>query len=136
MLARAIQKNIAVTSRKAGLVCDLIRGKEIKQAGIILQNTHKRVAKIILKLLNQAIANATNNHAMDASKLYVYNAIANQGTTIKRTLPRAKGSADLLKLRHSHIEITLSDDKNERKNEVAKTKAKKSKKVSKEGGAE
>jgi hypothetical protein len=60
--------------------------------------------------LNSAIANATNNHQMIGEKLYVFAVTANQGATIKRSLPRAKGSANMIRKRHSHIEIVLSDD--------------------------
>jgi ribosomal protein L22 len=128
MKAIALQKNIHLSARKAGLVCDLIRNKPIKHAIVILQNTPKKAAQLTLKILNSAIANATNNHGMKADALYVYNAIANQGTTIKRTMERAKGSADLLKKRHCHIYVTLSDDKNEKEKDLLAIKAKKAKK--------
>ena len=118
MQARASQSNIHVSPRKAKLVCDLIRNRPVTEALTILENTHKKTAVFLKKLLHQAIANATNNHAMQADKLYVYTVVANQGSTLKRTMPRAKGSADLIRKRHTHLEIVLSDDKNERKKEV------------------
>lgn len=123
MKARAIQRYIHSSSQKAKLVVDLIRNKPVIDALNILKNTNKKMAVLVEKLLNQAIANATNNHAMDASKLYVYHIVANQAPTLKRTNPRARGSADLLKKRYCHIEIILSDDENERKNDIAKQKA-------------
>lgn len=122
MKARAIQRNIHSSAQKAKLVVDLIRNKPVIDAIAILENTNKKIAPIVLKLLNQAISNATNNHAMDASKLYVYHIVANQAPTLKRTNPRARGSADLLKKRYCHIEIILSDDVNERTNEIKKQK--------------
>ncbi|RXY96851.1 50S ribosomal protein L22 [Malacoplasma penetrans] len=118
MQARAIQKNIHVSPRKAKLVCDLIRNKPVTNALSILENTNKKTAVFLKKLLHQAIANATNNHAMQADKLYVYHVVANQGSTLKRTSPRAKGSADLIRKRHTHLEIVLSDDVNERNKEI------------------
>lgn len=122
MKARAIQKNIHLSPRKAKLVCDLIRNKNVKEALNILAHTPKKAAPIILKLLNSAIANATNNHALSADKLYIYHIVANQGSTLKRTSPRAKGSADLIRKRHCHIEIVLSDDVNERQKDLQKIK--------------
>jgi ribosomal protein L22 len=123
MTTRVIQKNVHISPRHAGLVCDLIRGKDVKAALVILQNTEKKTASILIKLLNSAIANATNNHKMNADKLYVYQALANQGVTIKRTLPRAKGSANLLRKRHSHLEIILSDDAQQKTKDFEAMKA-------------
>ena len=122
MKARAIQRYIHSSSQKAKLVVDLIRNKPVDDALNILRNTDKKMAPVVLKLLNQAIANATNNHAMDASKLYVYHIVANQAPTLKRTNPRARGSADLLKKRYCHIEIILSDDPDERAKDIKKQK--------------
>ena len=118
MQAKASQANIHVSPRKAKLVCDLIKNKPVTEALTILENTHKKTAVFLKKLLHQAIANATNNHAMQADKLYVYTVVANQGSTLKRTMPRAKGSADLIRKRHTHLKIVLSDDQNERKKEI------------------
>lgn len=123
MKARAIQKNIHLSSRKAKLVCDLIRNKKVTDALITLEHTNKKAAQIIIKILNSAIANATNNNGLMADKLYIYHIVANQGRTLKRTSPRAKGSADLIRKRHCHIEIVLSDDLDERKKDIAKIKA-------------
>lgn len=129
MKARAIQRNIHLSPRKAKLVCDLIRNKKVTDALVILENTHKKAAPIISKLLSSAIANATNNHAMSAEKLYVYHIVANQGSTLKRTSPRAKGSADLIRKRHCHIEIIVSDDANERQKDLDAIKALKAKRA-------
>lgn len=124
MKVRAIQRNVHVASRKANLVCALIRNKKVTDALIILDNTEKKTARIMKKILNSAIANATNNHSMDVNKLYVYGAFANQGRTIKRSMPRARGAADMIKKRHSHLEIILSDDTNQRQVDLTKTKTK------------
>lgn len=135
MVNKVIQRNIHISHRKAQLVCDLIRNKPIKEATVILKNTDKKFAPICLKLLNSAIANATNNHAMNAEKLYVYNIFANQGPTWKRTMPRARGSADIIFKRTTHLEIHLSDNPNERKLELdarKKRPAKKTKTTEKE----
>ncbi|MGL4647194.1 MAG: 50S ribosomal protein L22 [Mycoplasmoidaceae bacterium] len=122
MKAKAIQRYIHISSQKAKLVVDLVRNLPVTEALIILENTNKKAAPIVKKLLVQAIANATNNHAMDGSKLYIYKIVANQAPTLKRTNPRARGSADLLKKRYSHIEITVSDDQEELKKDLQKIK--------------
>lgn len=125
---RVIQRNIHISHRKASLVIDLIRGKSVQEAKRILENTQKKFAPIVLKLLKQAVANAENNTKLEVNKLYVYYIVANQGPTMKRNLPRAKGSADRLFKRTTHLEIVLSDDPKERELELAAIKAKKSKK--------
>ncbi len=129
MKARAIQRNIHLSPRKAKLVCDLIRNKKVTDALVMLEQVHKKAAPIISKLLSSAMANATNNHAMSAEKLYIYHIVANQGSTLKRTSPRAKGSADLIRKRHCHIEIILSDDVNERKKDLDAIKQLKAKRA-------
>jgi ribosomal protein L22 len=129
MKAYAIQRNVHVSARKANLVCNLIRYKTVAQALIILDNADKKTAPILKKLLNSAVANATNNHQMIGEKLYIYGVTANQGSTIKRSLPRAKGSANMIRKRHSHLQIILSDDPHQREQDrlgikTHKTKAK------------
>jgi len=119
MYTYAIQKQIHISPRKLGLVCDLIRGKNVKEAQKILLNLDKKSSKIVYKVLNSAISNATHNMNMDINKLYVLNALANQGSTLKRTIPRAKGSANLLRKRHSHLTIFVSNDVND-KNQLHK----------------
>lgn len=120
--ARAIQRNIHISSRKAKLVCDLIRNKPVQEALSILEHTNKKAATYLKKLLDQAISNAVNNHALKADKLYIFKVVANQGPTLKRTMPRAKGSADLIRKRYSHLEIIVSDDPNEKQKELQKIK--------------
>ncbi len=96
MTTKAIQRNLRVSPQKLRLVIDLIRGKNVAEAITILNTTNKKSAPLIKKLLLSSIANATNNHAMDADKLYIYKIIGNQAPSYKRTLPRAKGSADII----------------------------------------
>ncbi len=129
MKAYAIQRNIRVSSSKAKLVCDLIRGKKVKDAIVILDHTEKKMAPIIKKLLNSAIANATNTKGFSSvDNLYIYHIVANQGTTMKRALPRAKGSSNMIRKRTSHIEIVLSDDPKQKEKDLLAIKAKKAKK--------
>ncbi|GMO16367.1 MAG: hypothetical protein Ta2E_07610 [Mycoplasmoidaceae bacterium] len=110
MKSFAIQKSIHISPRKLGLVCDLVRGKNAIEAQTILTNLDKKGAKILLKLLNSAIANGTNNFGMNLSKMYILETVANEAAMLKRTLPRAKGSASMLRKRHSHLSIVVSDD--------------------------
>jgi len=115
MQTSAKQKQIHISPRKLGLVCDLIRGRKALEAQKILTNLDNKGAKIVLKLLNSAIANASNNHGMDIKNLYILIINANQGKILYRTLPKAKGSASRLRKRHSLLVITLSDNLNDKK---------------------
>lgn len=105
--ARAIAKNVRVTPRKARLVMDLVRGKDVKEALGILANLNKAAATPVSKLIKSAAANATNNFGMDADKLYVATIYANDGLRMKRYMPRAKGSASGLVKRCSHITVVV-----------------------------
>ncbi len=82
--AKAVVKIQRISPRKARLVADLFRGKDVKVALGILNNTNKKASQLFIKLLNSAIANATNNHGMDASKLFVKEVLVNEGPTLKR----------------------------------------------------
>ena len=117
------QQAIHISSQKANLVCDLIRNKSCKEAIVILDNTAQKSARYIKKLLQSAMANATNNHAMVANNLYIYQITANQGKTLKRMIPRAKGSGSSIRKRFVTIVITLSDDKDQKKKDLAAIKA-------------
>lgn len=114
MIARAIQRNVHVSPKKATLCCRLIRNKPMEVALRILDNQPQKTAKYLKKLLLSAAANAVNNHAMMGNKLYVFSSVANKGRTLKRTLTRAKGRADLIRKRFSHLEVCVSDDPKER----------------------
>ncbi len=112
------QSLIHVSSQKANLVCDLVRYQPATKALVILDNTPNKTAKFIRKTLSSAIANATNNHAMNAADLYIYEITANQGKTLKRMLPRAKGSSSPIRKRFVTIKIVLSDDKQQKKTDL------------------
>ena len=109
--ARCTAKYIRIPSRKVHIVLDLIRGKSADQALAILMNTPKAASPVVAKVLNSAIANAENNLDLDRSTLYVAEAYANQGPTLKRYWARSHGRADLIKKHTSHITIVL-DQKN------------------------
>lgn len=101
--AKAHVKMQRVSVSKAKLVANLFRGKDVATAIAILHNTSKKSAPIFLKLLNSAIANATNNHSMDASKLFVKEVYVNEGPTLKRFQPRSQGRAYSIFKRTSNL---------------------------------
>ena len=105
--ARAIAKNVRITPRKARLVIDLVRGKDVKVALGILANTNKAASEPVAKLIKSASANAVNNFGMDEDSLYVAEIYVNDGLRMKRYLPRAKGSASGLVKRNSHLTVVV-----------------------------
>lgn len=109
MEARAELRHARISARKVKIVIDLIRGKNAKEAIAILKYTNKAAAPMVEKLVKSAIANAVNNNKMDETKLYISEIYANQGPTMKRILPRAKGSADRIRKRTSHIVVVLKE---------------------------
>jgi large subunit ribosomal protein L22 len=109
MAASASLRMLRSTPRKTRLVADLIRGKGVAEAEDILKFTDRRAAHPLLKLLRSAKANAVNNHDMFEDSLFVAEVQVGPGPTLKRYLPRARGRADLLRKRTSHISITLEE---------------------------
>lgn len=105
--ARAQLKYARISSRKVKIVADLVRGKNVDEALAIMKFTPKASSEILEKLLKSAIANAENNHEMNHEKLYISEIYANQGPTLKRIRPAAKGSAVRIRKRTSHITIVL-----------------------------
>ena len=105
--ARAIAKNVRVTPRKARLVMDLVRGKDVKVALGILNNVNRAASEPVMKLIKSAAANAVNNFGMDEDSLYIAQIWANDGLRMKRYLPRAKGSASGLVKRNSHLYVVV-----------------------------
>ena len=105
--AKATATNVRVTPRKARLVLDLIRGKDLKVALGILANTNKAATAPITKVVKSAAANAINNFGMDEASLYIAECYATDGLKMRRYLPRAKGSASGLVKRASHITVVV-----------------------------
>ena len=108
MEATATSKFVRVSPRKARIVIDLIRGKKVAEARDILQFSERAISETVLKTLNSAVANAVNNQGMLESSLVVKTAVADEGPTLKRIRPRAKGSASRINKRTSHIKITVA----------------------------
>ena len=109
MEAKAIAKGVRIPARKARLVIDLIRGKNVSEADKILNNLNKEAARLIRKVLTSAVANAENNLSLDKSKLYVKEAFVNEGQTLKRMKFGSRGHVDPIKKRTSHITVVVSE---------------------------
>ena len=107
--ARATLKFARISSRKVKIVADLVRGKDVDEALAIMKFTPIASSEVLEKLLKSAIANAENNHEMKHENLYVAEIFANQGPTLKRIRPAAKGSAVRIRKRTSHITIVLKE---------------------------
>lgn len=111
MEARAILRYARISARKVKIVIDLIKNKKVDEALAILRTTPKAASPVVEKLLKSAIANAENNHNMNADELVVAEAYANQGPTLKRIMPRAQGRANRIRKRTSHITLVLREAK-------------------------
>ena len=109
LVAKAEAKYVRISSRKVAIVANLIRGKNVDEAMAILEFTPKAGKEVLIKLLKSAIANAENNNGMDHSKLYVAEIYSNQGPTLKRIRPAAKGSAVRIRKRTSNTTIVLKE---------------------------
>jgi len=109
MEARAEHKFARISPRKVGIVCDLIRGKNVKVAEALMQQTPKAASELMIKVLKSAVANAENNFSMDTDKLYVKETYANPGPILKRGMPRAQGRMYRINKRTSHITIVVAE---------------------------
>lgn len=108
MEVKAVSKFVRVSPRKARVVVDLVRGKSVEQAREILAFTNRGIAETVEKTLNSAVANAEHNNHLNASGLVVKKAFVDEGPTLKRIRPRAKGSASRINKRTSHITIVVA----------------------------
>ncbi len=114
IVVRARSKYVRSAPRKARLVMDHIRGKQVEQARAILTHAPRAVADDILKLLNSAVANAESNYELGPDELRVMKAFVDEGPTIKRFRPRALGRATRIQKRTSHMTIELTTTGNGR----------------------
>ncbi|ADL68006.1 MULTISPECIES: 50S ribosomal protein L22 [Thermoanaerobacterium] len=109
MEAKAVAKYVRISPQKAGLVMNMIRGKDVNEALAILKFTPNKAAGIVEKVLKSAIANAENNFGLDRDNLYVAKAVADQGPIMKRMMPRAMGRSNLMRRRTSHITVVVNE---------------------------
>lgn len=107
--AKATAKMVRVSSRKVRLVLDTIRNKSVAEAFAILKFTPNGAASDVEKVLKSAVANAENNFDLDRASLVVSEVFANEGPTLKRFRPRAKGSASPINKRTSHITVVVAE---------------------------
>ncbi|MCZ7532102.1 MAG: 50S ribosomal protein L22 [Acidimicrobiia bacterium] len=110
MNARAQAKYIRESPYKVRRVLDLVRGLPVDEAQAVLQFTNRKAATTIKKVLDSAVANAEHNFALDAEELFVAEAYADEGPTLKRWRPRARGRATQILKRTSHITIVVADE--------------------------
>ena len=109
METKSTQKHIRISPRKVKIVLDLIRGKDVGVAVGILKTTPKAASEHILKLLTKVAADAENNFSMNPENLYVSECFVCPGMTMKRIMPKGKGSADRIMKRTSHITIGVAE---------------------------
>ena len=114
LVVSARAKYVRSAPRKARLVMDHIRGKRVEQAQAILRHAPRAVSDDILKLLNSAVANAESNYELGPDELRVQRAYVDEGPTIKRYRPRARGRATRILKRTSHMTIELTTEGNGR----------------------
>lgn len=110
MQTQAVLRHVRVSPQKARLVADQVRGLPVDRALSVLKYSNRKAAAIIRKVLESAIANAENNFGADIDELRVAEIFVDQGPVMKRIMPRAKGRADRILKRTSHITIRVADE--------------------------
>ncbi len=106
---RAVLNYARISSRKVKIVLDLIKNKGIDEAYGVLKFTPKAASEVLYKLLKSAEANAVNNNELNRDELYIAEAYATQGPTLKRIMPRAQGRAFKIQKRTSHITLVVKE---------------------------
>jgi large subunit ribosomal protein L22 len=109
MEVRAVSKYLRVSAQKTRLVADMVRGKNVSDALILLRFTPKKSGRLIAKTLRSAIANAESAHTLEADKLFIKTIMIDQGPRLKRFRPRAMGRATRIIKPSSHITIILAE---------------------------
>ena len=113
MEAYAIHKGAIIKPRLARMTMDLVRGKDVETARRILETTNTKASKMILKVLNSAVANAVNNNGAKEEELENKECFVNPGTVLKRIQFASSGNVDRHDKRTSHIKVVVTDNKNE-----------------------
>ncbi len=113
MEAKAVERYIRMSPRKMRYVVDMIKLRTIEDAVDILSLTPKKAAVIVKKAIQSAVANATENHNMKEEDLFISKILVNEGPTLKRFRPRARGRATRIRKRTSHLSVYVSNGKEE-----------------------
>jgi len=111
---RAVLRHFGMSASKARQVLDLIRGEDVDRASEILRSTEREAASVVGKVLASAVANAVHNDGLDREDLYVSACFADEGATLKRWRPRARGRATRIRKRTCHITVIVSRMPDER----------------------
>lgn len=109
MEARAIARYVKLSPLKVRRVAQMIRGRNVREAQAMLKFTPARAARVLEKVLNSAVANAENNLELDRDDLVVARAYADKGPSMKRVQPRARGRADVIIRRSSHVTVVVAE---------------------------
>ena len=109
MEVRAVARFVRLSPRKARLIMDQIRGKQVEEAINLLSFAPQKSAFVIKKLVNSAVANAEQNNELDVDKLYIKRVFADQGPSLKRFRARALGRASRIRKRTSHLTVVLGE---------------------------
>jgi large subunit ribosomal protein L22 len=113
MEARAVARYVRISPRKARLVVDAIRGKNVNEALRIVTMSSKKAARTVRKTLESAIANAEDGYDVDVDSLRVVRATVDMGKALRRLRPRAFGRADIIRRPTSHVTIVVGDGESE-----------------------
>lgn len=113
MEAKAVERYLRMSPRKIRYVADMIKSKSIEDAIDILSLTPKAAAIVVKKAIQSAVANATENHKMKEEDLFISRIFVNEGPTLKRFKPRARGRATRIRKRTAHLSIYVSNGKEE-----------------------
>lgn len=111
MEAYAIHRGAIIKPRLARMTMDLIRGKDVNSARRILETTNTKASRLILKVLNSAVANAVNNNGAKEDELVIKECFVNPGTILKRIQFASRGNVDRHDKRTSHIKVVVTDNK-------------------------
>jgi len=109
MEAKALARYIRISPQKARLVADLVRGKSVDYAINALRFLPKKGARLLKKVIESAVANASQNESIDVDTLYVKSIFIDGGPMLKRIMPRAQGRANRILKRTSHITVILDE---------------------------
>lgn len=109
MQAKAVTKNVRISATKTRQVIDLVRGKKVDHALAILRYMPQKAAREVSRTVKSAAANAENNFDMSPEDLFIKTIYADEGPTLKRYMPRARGRADRINKRTTHITVIVDD---------------------------